>query len=296
MVANLPALGYLQGSGFDLRILGGSWTRDLLSTSRFTVIPVREGRGLGPQCRASGARFGLTTRSSFRSVLEMRRGGLKPVGFGAQGRSLFLWKALRRPRRILKVDEYYRLAQFAGSVCRGGDPPSGWERSPYPRLRPARHHSEQARRLLQQAEVPGPYVVCCPTAAPRYRPGWKIWKGFPELVRRILDEGLAVVTCPGPGEESLCVKLAPSSTMLSGVELGPYAAILSGARGVISNDTGAMHLAAAVGAPTLGVFGDTSPVRHAPSGEAASWVGELGRWPGVDETLAVFRTLADLET
>ena len=48
--------------------------------------------------------------------------------------------------------------------------------------------------------------------------------------------------------------------------------ILAGARAVVSNDSGVMHLAAALGSPTVGIFGSTSPVW---TSAAAPWVVNL---------------------
>lgn len=52
-----------------------------------------------------------------------------------------------------------------------------------------------------------------------------------------------------------------------------------------------LSIPAAVGAPTIGIFGDTSPVRHAPWGERAVHVGELCRWPDVQEVREAFEKL-----
>jgi heptosyltransferase-2 len=46
--------------------------------------------------------------------------------------------------------------------------------------------------------------------------------------------------------------------------LGELAAVMGGAEAVVSNDSGAMHLAAAVGAPVVAVFGATNERRTAP--------------------------------
>jgi len=45
--------------------------------------------------------------------------------------------------------------------------------------------------------------------------------------------------------------------------------VLAGARGVLANDSGAAHLAAALGAPTVTLFGSTDPRWTAPRGPAA---------------------------
>ncbi len=50
------------------------------------------------------------------------------------------------------------------------------------------------------------------------------------------------------------------------------AACLAGCRLVIANDSGLMHLAAAAGAPTLGLFGPSRERHYAPRGLTAAWV------------------------
>ena len=46
-------------------------------------------------------------------------------------------------------------------------------------------------------------------------------------------------------------------------------ALLSLCDGFAGNDSGAMHLAAAVGIPTVGIFGSTNPARTGPQGPRA---------------------------
>jgi ADP-heptose:LPS heptosyltransferase len=49
-------------------------------------------------------------------------------------------------------------------------------------------------------------------------------------------------------------------------DLKTLAAVLRGAAGVITNDTGPMHLAAALGRPVVAIFGPTSADRAGPYG------------------------------
>jgi heptosyltransferase-2 len=51
--------------------------------------------------------------------------------------------------------------------------------------------------------------------------------------------------------------------------IGELIALLSLCDGFAGNDSGAMHLAAAIGIPTVGIFGSTNPARTGPSGERA---------------------------
>ena len=291
VVLNLPAAELLIDAGFDLCVGAPHYARDLLPQLPCTFFDAADRAELRRRVRESNHCSALVMRSSFRSALAIRRIGLPVIGFRGQCRTFLLWKALPRPRGLLKVDEYYRLAQFASTVCRGGPAPTTWQSPPFPRLTPTDRHARRGLELLESAGVAQPFVVCCATAAPRYRQGWKLWNGFPEFVERLRASGLQVVTCPGRAEEELCARMAPGCRMIEGVDVASYAAIIERADAVVSNDTGPMHLAAAVGAPTLGIFGDTSPVRHAPWGEKATHVGELGRWPSVDEAWEAFRNL-----
>jgi ADP-heptose:LPS heptosyltransferase len=56
-------------------------------------------------------------------------------------------------------------------------------------------------------------------------------------------------------------------------DLSVLAAVLERASVFVGNDSGPMHLAAALGTPTLGIFGSTSPAWTAPRGKAARVIG-----------------------
>ena len=92
-----------------------------------------------------------------------------------------------------------------------------------------------------------------------------------------------VVACPGPGEEAACAAALPGARMIPGLGLGAYAAVLAGARRVVANDSGPMHLAAAVGAPVLWIFGVSAPRRTAPWGGRSRFCGGEGGWPAAGE-------------
>lgn len=49
-------------------------------------------------------------------------------------------------------------------------------------------------------------------------------------------------------------------------------ALIDGCVGIISNDSGPMHLAAAINKPTLGLFGPTNPFAHGPFNSRGGWV------------------------
>ena len=89
--------------------------------------------------------------------------------------------------------------------------------------------------------------------------------------------GAVPVIVGAPDEVELCaevqrtiLRLAPgcgSTNLAGGTTLKQLAAVLSACDLVVSNDTGPMHLAAAVGTPIVGVFTCTDPVRSGPPGD-----------------------------
>jgi len=103
--------------------------------------------------------------------------------------------------------------------------------------------------------------------------GWpsKVWQPqrYGALAERILAErGLEVIVTTGPGEEVLYEAIAahsgkasPRHFRLTFLQLIP---LLKRARLLIGGDTGPFHLACALGAPVVGIFGPTSPVRNGP--------------------------------
>jgi ADP-heptose:LPS heptosyltransferase len=90
------------------------------------------------------------------------------------------------------------------------------------------------------------------------------------------------VLLTGRGEESGLIgefsrSYAGRSIDVSGFEsVSEIAAILRRCDLVISNDSGIMHLGAAMGAPTVGLFGPSTPQQWAPRGPRASFVCARG--------------------
>jgi heptosyltransferase-2 len=201
----------------------------------------------------------LVLPPSFSSAwFVFRTGAAIRVGFAHEGRSPLLTRALRRPARgdLHLSREYASLAAELGAR----------EMSRVPVLAVSGAGRDEARRLLGGPAAP--YAVLAPGAA--YGPA-KRWspERFAGLGRRLAARGWRLFACGGAGERGACeaVAAACGAVSLAGeTSLAAMAALCAKAEAVVSNDSGMAHLAGAVGAPTVAVFGSTSSAWTAPLG------------------------------
>jgi len=108
------------------------------------------------------------------------------------------------------------------------------------------------------------------------------WERFDQLASLLAGQGRAVAWCLGPAEDEF-----PEPAIgdrLRTESLVELARELAGARRYVGNDSGITHLAAAVGCPTLALFGPTDPRIWAPLGGHVT-VLQGAPWPAVDEVL-----------
>ncbi|MBF0254579.1 MAG: glycosyltransferase family 9 protein [Candidatus Omnitrophica bacterium] len=109
----------------------------------------------------------------------------------------------------------------------------------------------------------GGYVVLHPGG--NWMP--KRWpaENFARLAAYLASSGMNVILCGTASEEALCRQIAMSSNpakvkVAAGLTaLGTLGALILGARLIVSNDSGPIHLAAALGTPIVGLYGPTSP-------------------------------------
>lgn len=102
----------------------------------------------------------------------------------------------------------------------------------------------------------------------------KAWPGFPALARRLAAAGLPAVVVAGPADAAAVARLVEDAGVAGSViardlPLPRLVALFEAARAFVGNDSGLSHLAAAVGCPTLALFGPTDPAVWAPVGPCA---------------------------
>jgi len=130
-----------------------------------------------------------------------------------------------------------------------------------PRLRVSADEIEQTKRKFG---IAGRYAVLCPGA--EYGPA-KRWPYFADLSKRM---SLPAVVLGSAKDRDASGGI--SGTDLTGkTSLDEAIALTAGADCVVSNDSGLMHVAAALGRPQVALFGSSSP-EHTPPQSAAARV------------------------
>ncbi len=99
----------------------------------------------------------------------------------------------------------------------------------------------------------------------RVREKWLPAADYALLANAIADQGFACVLTWGPQEEQLAetvLAAAKNAVMAPPTKLADLAAVMKGARCVVTCDTGPMHVSVAVGTPTCAIFVSTEPARY----------------------------------
>lgn len=122
-------------------------------------------------------------------------------------------------------------------------------------------------RLASVGLAGGEYVVIFPGSGGQEK-NWPA-ANFVALAERIAPP-LRPLVILGPAETTLEAAFAARRLpILANLELAEIAAITHKAVGFVGNDSGVAHLAAAVGAPGVAIFGPTDPARWRPQGPVA---------------------------
>ena len=199
-------------------------------------------RALAREVRARGYTHAFILPNSFKSALIPWFAGIpRRIGYASEGR-----------RALLLVDRFVALAVPKGRLI---------PTPPAPVLVPDAANAFAAMRALTLS-THRPIAILCPGA--EYGPA-KRWptEHFIALARRLLDEGYAVWLLGSPNDQAAALPIAAGIAgvrdLTGRTDLGTAIDLLSLASVVVSNDSGLMHAAAAVGRPLVALFGSSSP-------------------------------------
>jgi len=289
---SLPTLDRLAAQGIELTLAARPWATELLDAYPWPVVAMgaraldRIAALRAARTRKPQERDALLLTNSFSSALDFRLAGLQAAGYATDARRWLLHRAYAVPSAWsngMHMVEYYFC--LAGKLL--GLAPAA---APAPQLLLSAASRERARDALVRAGVGSNYIALCPIAHGRHRGRIKSWQGFGRMAQELRSGGHEVIVCPGPGEEAAAHAAASSARMLGPLDLGAFGALLAHSRLVIANDSGPGHLAAAVGARLVGVFGVTEPAKTRPLGPRVQLVGGADGWPSYEEVAAAVAT------
>jgi heptosyltransferase II len=221
-------------------------------------------RQLADQFRARGYGTAIVLPRTWKSALAPALAAIpERVGFVGEARfgliNQWRWGEKKLPRFI---DKNAALALPDGAPL-----PPEW---PVPQLRVGADEVSRFRQTKGLGE--GMAVALAPGSVGSS----KRWTYYPQAAKLLAKQGLDVWVVGGPGEQTLASEIVaaggPRVRDLTGSDLRNGILAMAAARLAISNDSGLMHVAAALGTPTLGIFGPTSPYHWAPLNGLAATV------------------------
>ena len=252
-----PLFIRLKESGATLDVLAPDWVapvaRRMPEADEVIAVPFRHGAlNLGSRWRLARtlARRGydraIVLPNSWKSALVPFLAGIpQRAGYVGELRYGLLNSTLPNTKSPMPL-HYARLA--------GGEPV---QPLPQPRLVVS---AEEVVHTRKRFAIEERYAVLCPGA--EYGPA-KRWPYFRELAERI---GMPAVIL-GSGNDREAAAGIRGKDLAGRTTLDEAIQLIAGAAVVVSNDSGLMHVAAALGRPQVALFGSSSP-EHTPPASA----------------------------
>ena len=209
---------------------------------------------------------GILFPNSFRSAWQFRRAGIDARwGYATSGRGFLLTRRsgrLRRPGKQHLIEYYRQLVRGLDIPCADEDEPS---------VAPSDASAARAHALLAEKEIPSsaPIVGFAPGAAYGQAKQWPPERMAQVIARLVAEAGVACVVVGAEHDrdaaraiESWLRAHAPAARdrvidLVGRTSLGTLVGVAARSAVFVSNDSGAMHVAAATGRPVVAIFGPT---------------------------------------
>jgi heptosyltransferase-2 len=247
-----PLLARLKSTGATLEVLAPEWVAPVLRrmpevdhviATPFVHGPLQLGARwrLGRELKRRGYDEAYVLPNSWKSALIPFFAGIpRRVGYVGEAR----YGLLNATRKNAGAPMPQHYAGLAEAPERGLAPPH---------LRVTPGEIDEARRRFDLQEG---YVVLCPGA--EYGPA-KRWPYFRDLAQRLRMP----VVLLGSAKDAQAAADLPGRNLIGRTSLDEAIRLIAGAAAVVSNDSGLMHVAAALGRPQVALFGSSSP-EHTP--------------------------------
>ncbi len=244
--------------------------REQTNADANSVVTFADHRGERAALAAAALDALLLLPNSFRSAWTARAAGIRERwGYGAGPRRLLLTRAVARPRRWVHQSQYYL------ELVRGLDLEALQEP---PRVCVSAETRTRAAAMAADLGIaPGATTVgFAPGAAYGHAKRWPPARVSEVIVRLTRESGAACVLFGSTGDRSAGREIESSLpsdvraiNAIGRTDLRLFAGLIAQCSAFVSNDSGAMHLAAALGIPLVAIFGPTDERVTAPLGGLA---------------------------
>jgi heptosyltransferase-2 len=206
--------------------------------------------------------------NSFRSAWVARQAGIpNRWGYAGGGRRWLLSRAVARPAKGVHQSDYYRQLVHRLNITIDDSLPA---------VRPRAVTAARADALLRDCGVVSgePLVGFAPGAAYGHAKRWPPLRVADVITRLSRDHGVTCALVGAAGDRDAAREI--ESALPAGIraidligrtDLRVLVGVLSRCAAFVSNDSGAMHLAAAAGIPVTAMFGPTREHATAPLGD-----------------------------
>jgi heptosyltransferase-2 len=224
---------------------------------RHGPLQLRERWRLGRSLRARRYDQAIVLANTWKSALVPFFADI-PLRSGYIGESRFgllnlVYRKTKAQSREPMPQHYARLSEAPGKEPRGPLPAASLHVP-----------AEQIGKVREHFGIAGPYAVLCPGAE---FGAAKRWPYFKALSEKLPVPALIL----GSGNDAEAASGLAGTNLVGKTSLGEAIVLIAGASFVVSNDSGLMHVAAALGRPQVALFGSSSP-EHTPPGSPASRV------------------------
>jgi heptosyltransferase-2 len=269
MAQSLFKLLHKQHPQAHIEVLAPAWSRPLLERMpevALTIdLPFSHGElalgkrlKLGRELATQGYDQAIVLPNSFKSALPLWWAGIRQrTGWLGEMRYGLLndWRKLDKAAIPMMVQRFAALAYPKGQAVLTS--------IPKPRLTVKVSQVQAALVALGLSRNTKPLLALCPGAEFGPAKQWPI-EHYSELARRHLERGGEVWVFGSdkdkPLGEEICAKAGDGAQNLAGrTTLAEAVDLLSLASQVVTNDSGLMHVAAALGKPLVAIYGSTDP-------------------------------------
>lgn len=249
----IPALKALQ-KHYQLTLLGKKWAAELYAELNFSeILTFEKRREILTLLREKKFDLGVLFTNSFSSALLLKLAGVKKlVGYPADLRGFLLNIKVPLPAEKMHQVDYYRVIAKT-LVSHAEDPLT---------IQISKENLEKGKNILKKSGFTFNYPIVGINPGAFYGPA-KSWfpERFKELAGRLKKRGIQIAVFGAEREKEVSRWIAQGTgvSFAGWTSIADLMSIFPHLKVLITNDSGPMHLANAMGIPVVALFGPTDP-------------------------------------